>query len=850
MPILKKMPRALVAGCAGFIGSHLVESLLQKNILVTGVDNLSTGKKIYLEHSLQNSNFNFVQFDLNVGIPKEIENFKYDYIFHLASTESHNKDDKDGIEYEILLTNSLATRNLLEFATENNSKFVLASSLGIYQGFVSSVSLENYFGSSEEEEKTFSYSEAKRFAEALSWQYYKKNGLDVRIVRLSEVYGPRMSLKSSASLGTLLDYYLHDQDLIVSGDGLTKERYSYVADAVNLLELSILNENSKGLILPLVPNLTTPLEIAYLLKDISNGALDILFRPSKKVDIIPTVEKIDVSSLAKIGFQITTSFKDGINETIAWFGKITENTVIPQMQVKNVPQTEERINPNVNLDNKTTTKISTTLKKLSFVIFLILLLTGIFIFLYTVYSEGIFTSNKIDTTQFVEKYKQGKYQDILSNIENQENSRLKDIVANTVINKDGVTEDYLVNYLVYISRAKFELTRIYTNIFSKQAQNRDLVRVSSIVANIDAANRYLSLYQSSLDKKESKLDIKQEQQLNKTLLILTNNTAELFSGDKKYLLVLTDATKSSYYLGQPIKQILLHTNNYTFVEATDVDVATNLSPNIDFAEYSTEFINASKSKLGADINGVLFIDSKVLSNVPFFDFVISVINGTDVNVDSLTKAIQGKKIIFFPTSSDVSIAGDLGITPVLAFSDSSDFIITNLNNTGGTDSSLYLISNVVYSLTENVNSYSASLTLTLLHMGNENNKSEGLFSGNVNLLFPASSSMFDVKSGGSLWKKSLEYQLTKAKYDTNLISYPIVLYPKKSNTVTINYQLTKPTNSGYNLIVPNIANVKLQNFTFKFRPLDPSKFHLQDFQNDGGVYQYTTSQKSNLTIQL
>ena len=201
MPVLKKMPRALVAGCAGFIGSHLVESLLQKKILVTGVDNLSTGKKIYLEQAFKNSNFNFVEFDLNKGIPKQIENEKFDYVFHLASTESHTRDDIEGIEYEILLTNSLTTRNLLEFSVKNNSKFVLASSLGIYQGFVSSVSLENYFGSSEEEEKTFSYSEAKRFAEALVWQYYKKNGLDVRIVRLSEVYGPRMSLKSTASLG-------------------------------------------------------------------------------------------------------------------------------------------------------------------------------------------------------------------------------------------------------------------------------------------------------------------------------------------------------------------------------------------------------------------------------------------------------------------------------------------------------------------------------------------------------------------------------------------------------------------------------------------------------------------------
>ena len=247
---------------------------------------------------------------------------------------------------------------------------------------------------------------------------------------------------------------------------------------------------------------------------------------------------------------------------------------------------------------------------------------------------------------------------------------------------------------------------------------------------------------------------------------------------------------------------------------------------------------------------MLFVDNNVLNSLSPVDFAISVIKGEKINVDKLLKAFEERKIIFFPTSSDVTISGDLGITPVLAFSDSSDFIVINLDNTGGTDSSLYLISNSVYTLSENTKGFLASLTLTLLHSGQEANSKEGVFSGNVNLLFPSAGSFFDVRSDGNLWKKSLEYQLSRGKYDTNLISYPIIINPGKSSTVTITYQITKSDVSGYNLVVPKIANVKSQNFTFKFRPFHPSKFNLQDLQNDGGVYSYTTSQTSNLTLKL
>jgi len=865
MPVIKKMPRALVAGCAGFIGSHLVESLLQKDILVTGVDNLSTGKKIYLENSLQNPNFNFVQYDLNIGIPKEIENTKFDYMFHLASTESHTRDDIENIEYEILLTNSLTTRNLLDFSIKNNSKFVLASSLGIYQGFVSSVNLENYFGSSEEEERTFSYSEAKRFAEALVWQYYKKNGLDVRIVRLSEVYGPRMSLKSTASLGTLLDYFLHEQDLIVSGDGLSKERYSYVSDAVNLLETSILNENGRGLILPLVPNLTTPLEIAYLLKDISNGKLDILFRPSKKVDSIPTVEKIDVSSLNKIGFELQVFFKDGINKTIKWFGKSVptiselkdiskDTTISPAISTKEPEEVVKRVDPNVKTTNKSLSplEVKKNFKRVLFIIALTFLLTGVIIIGYELFLKNQIIMPKTDINQYLEDYKMGRYEDLITNINKPSENQMmfNGVFGENVKNELGFSEDYLVNYLKYISNAKYDLTAIYNGVFSAKSENNGLVRVSSVIAKIDAANRYLSLYEASLESDLPLIDIKAEQEINNKLLILANNTAELFSGNKTYLIVVTDSSKSAYFLGQPVNQYLLKVKDYNFEELTEVSITVESLPQIDFAEYATNYVKAARSKQGGDVDGVLFVDSKILEKLSPTDYALAIIGGKSVSIHDFLKIIKERKLIFFPTSSDVSIAGDLGITPVLAFSDSSDFIVMNIDNTGGSDSKSYLISNMVYSLTENSLGFQASLTLTLLHSGKQGGDNQGVFSGNINLLLPSSANSFNISSNGAVWKKSVEYQIQSSKYATNLITYPVTIDPGGSHTVTIVYQLSKPTVSGYNLVVSKIANIKLQNFTVKFSPLDPTVFSLLNFKNDGGVYKYTETLNSNLTLKF
>src|SRR5690606_38131784 len=132
-----------------------------------------------------------------------------------------------------LLTNAVGTKNLLDFANRSKAKFLLASSIYVYQGMMSQINLDQYFGRTNFEEKKYSATEAKRYAEALVWEYYKKNDTDVRIVRLPEVYGPKMDLEASGNLGRLINQLMDNRDLVVYGEGIDKEHYLYISDVIN-----------------------------------------------------------------------------------------------------------------------------------------------------------------------------------------------------------------------------------------------------------------------------------------------------------------------------------------------------------------------------------------------------------------------------------------------------------------------------------------------------------------------------------------------------------------------------------------------------------------------------------------
>jgi len=310
-------PTVLIAGGAGFIGSHLAETLLEKDARVIVLDNFRTGKDIYINSLLDNPKFALFDVDINQGIPQKIESV--DYIFHLAGVETYLYN-RDNVNLDSLLTNALGTKNLLDLAQKSGAKLLLVSSVDVYQGRMSPIDIEHYFGQTVEEEQKYSISEAKRFAEALVWEYHKKNQTDARIVRIPETYGPKMNLNSSGNLGRLLKELMEKNKLTVYGEGTEKEYYLYISDAVSGITKALFDNNTKGKIYTLAPQEPHAiLETTYLVKSLAHGDIPVEFKTqlqmSKGESVFP-----DLSSLKDLKWEPKVSFKDGIAKTLKWFG--------------------------------------------------------------------------------------------------------------------------------------------------------------------------------------------------------------------------------------------------------------------------------------------------------------------------------------------------------------------------------------------------------------------------------------------------------------------------------------------------------------------------------------------------
>ncbi len=322
-------PTILIAGGAGFVGSHLAEILLKREARVIILDNFSTGKDIYINHLLQNPKFALFDVNINQGLPEDVESV--DYVFHLAGLEEYLYS-KEELTLDSLLTNAIGTKNLLDLAQKSGAKLLLASTTDIYGGMMSQLSLENYYGNTEFEEKKYGLAEAKRFAEALLWEFYKKNNTDVRIVRLPEIYGPRMSLSSTGTLGRFLKDLIDNKNLTIEGDGAQKEYYLYIDDAVAGMVKALLNDKTEGKIFTLVPEQpSTVLETAYLVKSLADRQLDIGFVESDKAP--RKLFEPDTYNLKILDWKPRISFKDGVAQTLTWFGYQTNQHTFKNAQM-------------------------------------------------------------------------------------------------------------------------------------------------------------------------------------------------------------------------------------------------------------------------------------------------------------------------------------------------------------------------------------------------------------------------------------------------------------------------------------------------------------------------------------
>ncbi|MGE5681606.1 MAG: NAD-dependent epimerase/dehydratase family protein, partial [Bacillota bacterium] len=231
-------PTAVVTGGAGFLGSHLCDRLLAEGMKVHCVDNLITGNLDNISHLFGNENFNYIKHDVTnfIHIPGRV-----DYILHFASPAS--PIDYLKLPIQTMKVGSLGTHKALGLAKEKKARFLIASTSEVYGDPAIHPQKEDYWGNVNPIGPRGVYDEAKRFAEALTMAYHRYHGVETRIVRIFNTYGPRMRLDDGRALPAFVGQALRGEDITVFGDGSQTRSFCYVSDLVDgIFKLLMSNE--------------------------------------------------------------------------------------------------------------------------------------------------------------------------------------------------------------------------------------------------------------------------------------------------------------------------------------------------------------------------------------------------------------------------------------------------------------------------------------------------------------------------------------------------------------------------------------------------------------------------------
>jgi nucleoside-diphosphate-sugar epimerase len=313
------MSRILVAGGSGFIGSHLCDMLLAKGYFVICLDNLLTGSMINIKHLLGNRKFIFLKRDVvqpfDSAVLKKLKDISA--IFNLASPAS--PIDYQEHPEETALTNSFGTLNLLKLALKNNAKFLLASTSEIYGDPLEHPQKETYWGNVNSFGVRSCYDEGKRFAETLTYIYINKYGLDARVVRIFNTYGPRMQKDDGRVVSNFINQAIERKPLTVYGKGNQTRSFCYVSDLVTGLEKAMFTKGARGEVFNLGnPDEYTVLELARNIVKLTGSKSKIVFKRLPSDD--PTKRKPDITKAKKIlGWEPKVSLEKGLNKTIDYY---------------------------------------------------------------------------------------------------------------------------------------------------------------------------------------------------------------------------------------------------------------------------------------------------------------------------------------------------------------------------------------------------------------------------------------------------------------------------------------------------------------------------------------------------
>jgi dTDP-glucose 4,6-dehydratase len=304
--------KILLTGAAGFIGSHLCDRMLKDGHEVTAMDNLITGSMSNISQHLSNTKFQFIHHNVSnhIHIPGEL-----DWVIHFASPAS--PVDYLNLSIETLKVNSLGTHNTLGLALAKGAKYFLASTSEVYGDPEQHPQRESYWGNVNPVGPRGVYDEAKRFAEAITMAYYNKHGLDTRIIRIFNCYGPRLRANDGRVVSNFIDQALRDKPLTIYGGGEQTRSFQYVSDLVEGIVRLMGVEHHDPVNLG-NPQERTVLELAELVKQLTGSKSEIVFKPLPTDD--PQRRLPDITKAKTLlDWTPKVEITDGLTQTIAWY---------------------------------------------------------------------------------------------------------------------------------------------------------------------------------------------------------------------------------------------------------------------------------------------------------------------------------------------------------------------------------------------------------------------------------------------------------------------------------------------------------------------------------------------------
>lgn len=305
------MPRTLITGGAGFLGSHLCEFLLEKGHEVICMDNLSTGSISNIEH-IHNERFNFIKKDVTEYL---YVNGQIDYILHFASPAS--PVDYIKMPIQTLKVGSLGTHKALGLAKEKRAVFLLASTSEVYGDPLVHPQREDYWGNVNPIGPRGVYDEAKRFAEALAMAYHRYHDISTRIARIFNTYGPRMRLRDGRVVPQFIYQVLNNKPLTVYGDGKQTRSFCYVTDMIEGIYRLMVSNVSEPVNIG-NPQEVTILEFAEIIQKVWGKRCEVRFEPLPVDD--PRTRRPDITrARALLNWEPIVTIEDGLKKTLEWF---------------------------------------------------------------------------------------------------------------------------------------------------------------------------------------------------------------------------------------------------------------------------------------------------------------------------------------------------------------------------------------------------------------------------------------------------------------------------------------------------------------------------------------------------